>query len=140
MDCVTPSNPTPIAPGESLDIYQLLEKIDIDVDRVVGDASSAGLLDLDGFDQEYWESPSQVLPGPNIEWIQNQLSRSSSSKKTRTPKGQEETTKKKVSNSIDNQHTKAILTMKIVPKTTVPRPNETPHPKYTCDEITNSEM
>lgn len=26
MDCVTPSNPTPIPPGESLDIYQLLAK------------------------------------------------------------------------------------------------------------------
>ncbi|KAJ3314155.1 DNA-directed DNA polymerase gamma mip1 [Boothiomyces sp. JEL0838] len=27
MDCVTPSNPTPIPPGESLDIYQLLDKV-----------------------------------------------------------------------------------------------------------------
>ncbi|KAJ3326030.1 DNA-directed DNA polymerase gamma mip1 [Boothiomyces sp. JEL0866] len=27
MDCVTPSNPNPIPPGESLDIYQLVEKI-----------------------------------------------------------------------------------------------------------------
>jgi DNA polymerase gamma 1 len=26
MDCVTPSNPTPIAPGEALDIAQILQR------------------------------------------------------------------------------------------------------------------
>lgn len=50
MDCVTPSHPNPIAPGESLDIYQLLTKGEqalLDLNIVPEDPS---VLNLDRFE------------------------------------------------------------------------------------------
>jgi hypothetical protein len=136
MDCVTPSNPNPIPSGESLDIYQLLEKLDIDIEAAVQSAFPPEINDITGFDQEYWERPSQLLPGPNIEWIENQLSKSSASKKQKSApiaREKEKMTRKKVSK------VKEIPIKESSQTAPITRPPET-RTKYTCDEITNLEL
>lgn len=65
MDCVTPSNPDPIPPGESLDIFQLLDK---------GDEAR---LDREGVDptvdmeiEEYRKSDTYVARKPVMQLLQ----------------------------------------------------------------------
>jgi DNA polymerase gamma 1 len=56
LDCVTPSHPTPIAPGESLDIVQLLEKGD--AARLDPNIAGAQVPDLQRF--EYKPRPNVI--------------------------------------------------------------------------------
>jgi hypothetical protein len=72
MDCITPSNQNPIPNGESIDIYQLLEKLRIkNFDQLYG--GELETMKCVEFDQASWEETSQILRKGDSKWIKKQM-------------------------------------------------------------------
>jgi DNA polymerase gamma 1 len=75
MPCVTPSQPHPIPPGESVDIYNLMEHMP---SRSLGPQVSSPTLDGDGLVgtlEGYKQQDGLAYRSPNPEWLQAQATK-----------------------------------------------------------------
>jgi hypothetical protein len=117
MDCITPSNAVPIPKGESLDIYQLFEKLkDVNLEELYGKELPSMSNIFDGFDDVYWEQPSQILPSADLEWIKTQMSSGKETKQTKPVPRQKKTERKIEKPIVRKERTAPII-------------------QYTCEEV-----